>query len=214
MSTQWVVPMLFTDSRGDGVNCAVGSSSSCSIRRIVRAIRSAEGSSAGISASKLRISSAASRRFSNFPLAGRANTISTNDVLLPASGRSSNRSTACRSSALRRLDIKVPVQLTPTAPLPQTDKMSSPQPDSRCPKHLQMRSDRKQDMFYVLQPRLGGHKQMTALFLLRHHPRVVRRFPTICKMCHSRVQTRFHGSQRNFEDVADLLVGKLVKIGQ
>src|SRR5436305_362864 len=48
------------------------------------------------------------------------------------------------------------------------------------------------------------------LFLVRR----VCRLPTIRKMCNRCMKPRFYRSQRDFEDIADLFVRKLMKIGE
>src|SRR5947208_3038160 len=90
--------------------------------------------------------------------------------------------------------------------------MNSPHPESRCPTHHPMWSDAKQDMIHLANTRRS--LTSAALSLLRHGPMVVRGFPSVGKMSHSRVQTRLHRSQRDFEDIADLFIGELVKIGE
>src|SRR5690349_9214546 len=44
--------------------------------------------------------------------------------------------------------------------------------------------------------------------------RFLHRPPPVGEMCHGGVQSRFHRSQRNRQDIADLLVGELMEIRQ
>src|SRR5689334_16788656 len=98
--------------------------------------------------------------------------------------------------------------------------MNSPRPESRCPTHIIIGCDRTQSKTCFtscynsnsVTCRLKSARLQTPL--LRHGPMVVRGFPSVRKMCNGCVQSRFHRSQRDFEDVADLFVRKLVKIGE